>query len=223
MFSIINCPAGPPERLGSAGFPLCRSPTKLEAPVGPWETSGPPGSSGSQLTEAAPMHPQKRNKTGRRNSAHIPGWILCEVEALSLGLGSLQKETSLNKSQPDTGQQCLCLAFPRCGCLPILGSPCFCPAFMKDPCSQSHQALQLGFLGGKPQTLPLTWLCFSGGSMDGPSAVMCTLQNTHTSRRHFLRGRVDGFIRFSELGAETLFQQPARFQAGGGDPETFPN
>lgn len=215
MFSIINCPAGPPGRSGSAGFPLCRSSTKLEAPAGPWETSGPPGSSG--------RHPQKRNETGRRNSAHVPDWILCEVEALSLGSGSLQKETSLNKSQPDTGHQSLCPAVPRCGCLPMLGSPCFCPTFMKDPRSQSHQALRLSFLGGKPQTLLLTWLCFSGGSTDGPSAVMCTLQNAHTLRRHFSRGRADGFIRFSELGAEPLFQQPARFQAGGGDRETFPS
>lgn len=43
---------------------------------------------------------------------HIPGWILCEVEALSLGLGSLEQETWLQKAQPDNRQQCWNLPSP---------------------------------------------------------------------------------------------------------------
>lgn len=35
---------------------------------------------------------------------HLPGWILCEVEALSSGWGSLEEDTKLKECQPDAGQ-----------------------------------------------------------------------------------------------------------------------
>lgn len=41
--------------------------------------------------------------------SHIPGWILCEVEALSLGWGSLEEDTLLKECQPDAGQDGLYL------------------------------------------------------------------------------------------------------------------
>lgn len=73
---------------------------------------------------------------------HAPGWILCEAEALSLGLGSLEQETWLQKAQPDDRQQTvLDPAFPRGGPLPILGRSWFCPTGWKNLCSQALQFL----------------------------------------------------------------------------------
>lgn len=54
--------------------------------------------------------PRYRKKKRRRNSAYIPGWILCEVEALSLGSGSLEEEHGFrnpNQTMGNSAGPCL--------------------------------------------------------------------------------------------------------------------
>ena len=76
----------------------------------------------SQLLEAMRVHPEREQG---RQTAHIPGWTLCEGEALSSGSGSLEEETGLQKSKPDNS------AFPAFSGhdLLILEVPAFVPRY----------------------------------------------------------------------------------------------
>lgn len=99
-FSIINCPARAPERLGSSGFPAHPQPHKAGSygtALGNFRTNRFCSERANELGLLQGI--LTRNSKGR-SSAHLPGWILCEVEALSLGLGSLEEETRLQKPQP---------------------------------------------------------------------------------------------------------------------------
>lgn len=106
-FLHINCPARPPEWLGSPGFPLCPWPHRAGSPAGPWKSPGPTGMEMSQPISWSSRHSTPPDpEENRENFSTHTRLDSLRGGGLVLRFGEPRTRNMASETPASHGQQC---------------------------------------------------------------------------------------------------------------------